>query len=201
MSVILRNVGHRFEDRPWLFRGVSTVLKTDRVYALVGPSGSGKSTLLAALSRQLQLTEGRVEFSGTAVCVFQSPVAPAARTTRDIAAFPLLARGFGRSDAYAKVDSLLELFKLGDLGGSRFRTLSGGQAQRLMIVRGIAAEPDILLIDEPTAQLDTETSATVSDVIGSTRSESRVVVVATHDSAMVAQCTNVLDLRELGSSL
>ncbi len=77
-----------------------------------------------------------------------------------------------------------------------FRELSGGEAQRLMLARGLASRPDVLLIDEPTAQLDRATADTVNLAIGAAATEGIVVVVATHDQATRAACTAWLDLSE-----
>lgn len=107
---------------------------------------------------------------------------------------PLLAAGASIPEARDRAHDLLGEFRLGHLAESRFRELSGGEAQRLMLARGTARSPRLLLIDEPTAQLDPRTAETVSAVLGRTATPDTVVVVATHDAATRDACDRVLDL-------
>lgn len=77
---------------------------------------------------------------------------------------------------------------------SRFGELSGGEAQRLMLARGMAARPDLLLVDEPTAQLDNTSSETVNRALAGLAHAETIVVVATHDLDTRDACTDVIDL-------
>ena len=175
----LNDVGHRFGEGAWLFRRLNTELRSGRSYALVGPSGSGKSTLLSIIAGWQRPVEGEVEFSaagsvvgsGSAKAasdtpriswVFQNPFGVAGRTVRDHVMLPILARGTEVSDAMGEADALLAQLRLGHLADRVYRELSGGEAQRLMIARGIASQPDVFLVDEPTAQLDRSTAAEVN---------------------------------------
>lgn len=193
----LAGVGHRFApDLPWLFRNCDHALEPGHVYALVGPSGSGKSTLLSIISGWLTPTEGEVEMSPNhrIVWVFQNPHGVPRRSAHDHVALPMLAAGATASEAEAEVDVLLDRFALSAVAGRPFRQLSGGEAQRLMLARGIATRPDMLLIDEPTAQLDHTTSQSVNQAIAQLATDGTVVVVATHDSGTRDACTDVIEL-------
>ena len=196
MTVLLHGLGHRFPGQPFLFRGLSATLLPDRVYALVGPSGSGKSTLLSLLAGWSAPTEGSVERLGVTRVgwVFQNPHGVARRTALDHVVLPLLAQGTGRRDAESRARELLGEFGLQRAADRHFAALSGGEAQRLMLARGIAARPELFLVDEPTAQLDARTAAQVSSTLGALARAGTVVVVATHDAQTRAACTDTLDL-------
>lgn len=196
MKIVLEEVGHRFEGHDPLFHELTLALRPGEVYALTGPSGSGKSTLLSILAGWLVPTEGAVirsEIDRTS-WVFQNPHGVAARTALDHVVLPHLAKGLRRAAAEQVALLQLEAFGLGTVAGAAFSTLSGGEAQRLMLARGMAASPDLLLVDEPTAQLDRLTADVVNNSIRALRSDGTIVVVATHDPDTLASCTEQLDL-------
>ncbi|MBN8882012.1 MAG: ATP-binding cassette domain-containing protein [Salana multivorans] len=198
MRVDLHELGFRYGDGPWLFRDVSCRLVPGESYALAGPSGSGKSTLLALLAGWLVPTLGQVQRPGIARVgwVFQHPVGTPRRTAVDHVALPLLARGARPARALDEAADLLARFGLAGVVDREFRALSGGEAQRVMFARAVAADPDLLLLDEPTAQLDRETSTSINATIDSLRSSGRVVVVATHDPDTQERCTERIDLSD-----
>jgi ABC-type lipoprotein export system ATPase subunit len=162
------------------------------VYSLTGPSGSGKSTLLSILAGWLTPAEGTIDRpSGLRVgWIFQNPHGTAHRTALDHVALPLLARGLSTAVADRQAQERLEAVGLGELANRRFRDLSGGEAQRLMLARGLASAPGLFLIDEPTAQLDQRTAATVNAAIRSIAARDTIVVVATHDPRTREACTD-----------
>lgn len=196
MSVTLRGVGHAFGSAIPLFTSVDRTFRSGTVCAVVGPSGSGKSTLLAIIAGMLVPNAGTVDrgSGGRVGWVFQNPHGVARRTALDHVALPLLARGASRREAEDASGRLLREFGLGHRAAARFAELSGGEAQRLMLARGIAAEPDVLLVDEPTAQLDRSTAEHVNDSIRALAARGSAVVVATHDEGTRDACTEVLDL-------
>jgi lipoprotein-releasing system ATP-binding protein len=196
VPVRLHAVGHRWPGGTELFRDVDWVFEEGTVTALVGPSGSGKSTLLAVLARMLVPTTGSVELPPGAevLWVFQNPHGVARRSAIDHVSLPLLARGLDRRAADGRAAEILERFGLAQRASAQFRELSGGEAQRLMLARGVASAPTLMLVDEPTAQLDRATAAEVNDAIGELAETGTTVVVATHDDATRAACGDVLDL-------
>ncbi len=195
-SISLNGLGHGFGDNPLLFSGLNVRLDAGEVYALTGPSGSGKSTLLSILAGWLEPREGEIERNDVATTswVFQNPHGVARRTVEDHVALPLLARGLLHAEARTEARRRLADVGLSDRAASLFRTLSGGEAQRLMLARGMATYPSLLLVDEPTAQLDAKTAQTVNDAIGAMSDEKTIVVVATHDARTRDACTQVIDL-------
>lgn len=197
MTVTAHNLGHRFGTGPWLFRDVDMLLERGHVYALTGPSGSGKSTLLSILAGWVSPTEGGIDLAAIERCawVFQNPQGVARRVARDHVSLPLLAQGLEPAIADEKAQHLLETVGLGHAAARPFRSLSGGEAQRLMIARGIATGPDLFLVDEPTAQLDPAAAADVNAALAAVATGNTIVVVATHDERTRDACTDHIDLR------
>lgn len=128
--------------------------------------------------------------------VFQSPYGMPRRTAIDHVALPFLSRGYRRPAAEGRAGLLLAEFGLATIAYREFRALSGGEAQRLMLARAVAASPQLLLVDEPTAQLDVMTARKVNEAISAMVSADRILLVATHDEHTRDSCTDRLDLVE-----
>lgn len=202
MQVILDELGHRFRGGPWLFRGLSQTLIPGHVYALTGPSGSGKSTLLSLMAGWVKPAEGTLINEGinSTRWVFQNPHGTPKRRALDHVILPFLARGIDLREAETNAKELLEVFGLSRIGEQPFASLSGGEAQRLMLARGIASDPDLFLVDEPTAQLDLVTRREVNEAIKYLSSATTIVVIATHDEETKKSCTNIIDLLDAQQS-
>ena len=196
MRVGLAGVGHRFPGCPPLFEDLTADLAPGHVYALTGPSGSGKSTLLGIIAGWIPPTSGSIAREGISGIqwVFQSPHGVAGRTALDQVSLPFLARGLSRADADTAAHTLLQDMGIAHLASSAFRHLSGGEGQRLMIARALAANPDLLLLDEPTAALDHRTAQEVVDVVAALAQRDCIVVIATHDPRVQERCTDRLSL-------
>ena len=176
MSVELTNVGHKFAATPWLFRHLSARCENGALTAIIGPSGSGKSTLLSLIAGWDTPTEGTITVpcpvdaqSPRIAWVFQNPFGVRARSAIDHVALPLLARGMSRAQADVEASRLLDAFNLAHLATRPFRDLSGGESQRVLLARGLACAPTLLLVDEPTAQLDQSTARDIASTLGSLR--------------------------------
>lgn len=202
MQVTSTGLGHRFESGPWLFEGLDLQLTPGKTFALMGPSGSGKSTLLSMIAGWVRPEAGRIERVGVERVgwVFQNPHGVPRRSAADHVALPLLAAGAALAEADADARDLLARFGLSHAADRPFRSLSGGEAQRLMLARGIAARPQLFLVDEPTAQLDTATADEVNASLVHLASESTIVVIATHDERTRDACTDLIDLRHYRSA-
>jgi putative ABC transport system ATP-binding protein/lipoprotein-releasing system ATP-binding protein len=179
-----------------LFEDLTADLAPGHVYALTGPSGSGKSTLLGIIAGWIPPTSGSIAREGISGIqwVFQSPHGVAGRTALDQVSLPFLARGLSRADADTAAHTLLQDMGIAHLASSAFRHLSGGEGQRLMIARALAANPDLLLLDEPTAALDHRTAQEVVDVVAALAQRDCIVVIATHDPRVQERCTDRLSL-------
>jgi putative ABC transport system ATP-binding protein/lipoprotein-releasing system ATP-binding protein len=196
MRVAADSLAHGFGSGPLLFHDLDFRLEPGSLTALTGPSGSGKSTLLGIVAGWIAPRAGRVERSGSgrSCWVFQSPHGVASRTALDHVVLPLLARDLPRRTATVRATQLLQLFGLEEHASQQFATLSGGQAQRLMLARAVAADPVLLLVDEPTAQLDSASAGEVIDSLSGLAGGERVVLIATHDPRVVARCPAELNL-------
>ena len=128
--------------------------------------------------------------------VFQNPYGVPGRTALDHVVFPLLAKGLRRREAEPQALEAMGLFDLEYAADRRFGELSGGEAQRLMLARAVCSRSDMLLVDEPTAQLDTRTAHSVSHVLGNLAGQGMIVLVATHDPDTRDACGRVIDLAD-----
>jgi ABC-type lipoprotein export system ATPase subunit len=199
----VRGIGlaHRFSGTQNLFENLDFTMLPGQIVGLCGPSGSGKSTLLSILATWVTPSEGRIETTGIDRIgwVFQNPYGVPRRTALDHVTLPLLAQGQTRAEAEGRALRVLAGFRLDHAARQQFRELSGGEAQRLMLARAVCSGPDLLLVDEPTAQLDTRTAATVNETLGAIAQDGTIVVIATHDPHTREACTHVIDLALIGS--
>jgi tungstate transport system ATP-binding protein len=164
------------------------------VLALVGPSGAGKSTLLRLLNFLEEPTAGRINFQGEeftasgnislhlrrkVTTVFQRPML-LDRSVWDNVTFGLRLRG--ERNSTAQVQHALEEVRLSHLAKQRARTLSGGEAQRVALARAIVLQPDVLLLDEPTANLDPYNVGMIESIVRRMNQEhSMTLVLVTHN--------------------
>jgi len=162
------------------------VFESDR-FVLLGPSGCGKSSLLKAVGGYLPATEGQIRLNGKVVeepgpdrmMVFQEfDQLPPWKTVRQNVMFPLLASGkLGRREAAERAMHYIEKVNLGKFADHYPHMLSGGMKQRVAIARGMAMEPDILLMDEPFAALDALTRRKMQDELMRLWDETRFTVL------------------------
>lgn len=197
MFLELHGLSHSFGKGQKLFLPITESFESGETVALLGPSGSGKSTLLAIIAGVLDPTHGQVKRreSIRSCWVPQNPHGVSKRTVVDHLTVVYLARGLKRTEAQTRAFELLDRFGLGQASHQPYSTLSGGQAQRLMIARGFAAQPDILLIDEPTAQLDRHTAKDVDHSISRLADSGMLVFVATHSDATSQSCQRQIKLQ------
>jgi len=154
---------------------------------LVGPNGSGKSTLLRAAMGLVTPSRGRITWGGREdvpptrrAIVFQRP-AMLRRTASGNIRYALRASGMARAEQQSRIDDLLALVGLEQLGDRPARRLSGGEQQRLALARALARDPAILFLDEPTASLDPAATKAIEDIVRAVSQRGIKVVMATHD--------------------
>jgi ABC-type lipoprotein export system ATPase subunit len=196
MSLTVTDVSHWFADTNRLFQHLTFTLDPGDLVALTGPSGSGKSTLLSLLAGWETPKEGTINHAQihTVGWVFQNPHGVSERTAIDHVTLPLLAKGATRPQAEEQARRIMRQFGLEPVAQRKFKRLSGGEAQRLMLARAVALQPNLLLVDEPTAQLDRESSKTVSQVLHQLADHDMIVIVATHDALTAAACPKRIQL-------
>lgn len=179
-----------------LYTGLNFHAQSGDLVALTGPSGSGKSTLLSLLGGWLSPTSGNLEISGEGKIslVPQNPFGVSGRSLLDHVCLPLLAKGLRRAEAEESAIEKIRLVKLSEIADRPYRMLSGGERQRMLLARALASDPGMLLVDEPTAQLDVSAASEVCEVLSHLGERGVVVFVATHDSRVVNSCSKVVDL-------
>jgi tungstate transport system ATP-binding protein len=189
----LQNVSKEYEGRRVL-QVDCLKIRRGEVFGLVGPSGAGKSTLLRLLNFLEPPTTGRirfldVEFSASqpmplahrrrVTTVFQRPIL-LNRSVQANVGYGLSLRGLGDSDR--KIEEALEHVGLQNLARQRARTLSGGEAQRVALARAIVLQPDVLLLDEPTANLDPYNVGLIEEIARALNEEQgTTLVLVTHN--------------------
>ncbi len=199
MRLVATDLVVQHPPAPPLISSLSLTVDPGGITALTGPSGSGKSSLLEVLGELVPPVGGTVRREGveTLAWVFQHPEGVAGRTAIDHVALPILAKGSRRRPAEKAALDIMERFGLAHLARSTFSKLSGGEGQRLMLARAVAFSPDLLLIDEPTAQLDRPSARSVAEVLMGLASRDRLIVIATHDQELAARAQSVVDLETL----
>jgi sulfate/thiosulfate transport system ATP-binding protein len=188
--------------------GVSADIPTGSLTALLGPSGSGKSTLLRVIAGLERPDEGAIKLDGNDVTgvppqsrgvgfVFQHYAAFKHMTVRENVAFGLRIRRRPRAEVKQRVTELLDLVQLSRLGDRYPAQLSGGQRQRMGLARALAADPKVLLLDEPFGALDARVRKELRIWLRRLHDETRTTtVIVTHDQeeAMeVADCVIVMN--------
>jgi len=180
--------------------------------ALMGPSGSGKSTLLNLVAGLDKPTSGSVRVGGAEVSqmsttqlatwrsrtigfVFQSYNLLPVLTAEQNVELPLLLTNLGKKDRAERVAIALGVVGLSDRMDHYPRQLSGGQEQRVAIARAIVADPQLILLDEPTGQLDAKSSEEVLDLLQRLNNEfNKTIIVVTHDAKAAERAKTILHL-------
>ena len=184
-----------------VLKGVDLTVHAGELVMVMGPSGSGKTTLLNCLAGLDDIDGGQVIVHGEDIhamsdarrtshrarhmgFVFQSFNLIPVLTAVENVELPLLIMGAKPRAARRQALAMLERVELADRARHRPHQLSGGEQQRVAVARALVAEPDIVWADEPTGNLDSETAASVLDLLGDVHAAGQTLVIVTHDEAI-----------------
>lgn len=196
-----------------VLKGVDLDIKRGEFVAVMGRSGAGKSTLLYQLGLLDQPTDGEIIIDGSDThnltdlqktqfrldylgYVFQDYALLPDLTALENVALPLLMQGYETDKANALATDALVKVGLGERLHNLPAKLSGGQQQRVSIARAIAHSPKILFADEPTANLDTESSAMILDIFSDLHSKGQTIVMVTHEEEYSSAADRVVIMKD-----
>jgi polar amino acid transport system ATP-binding protein len=208
---------HKSFGKLEVLRGIDLTLAEHEVVCLIGASGSGKSTLLRCVNRLESVASGRIVLGGQEITapgtdvdavrrrigiVFQSfNLFPHMSVLGNVTLAPRKVLGLSRSEADARAEALLERFGLAEKRDEYPDRLSGGQQQRVAIVRALAMQPDLMLLDEITSALDPELVAEVLDVIRELAEAGMTMLIATHEMGFARDVAHRVCFLDAGSIL
>ncbi|XOV88927.1 MAG: ABC transporter ATP-binding protein [Pseudomonadota bacterium] len=193
---------------------VSIEIEAGEFTAIIGPSGSGKSTLLHLIGGLDEPTSGAVELSGVNIAamsgaelsdfrrdhigfIFQSYNLIPVLSAEENIEYIMLLQGIAKAERARRVREILGLVGLEGLGSRRPPQLSGGQQQRVAVARAMASNPDIILADEPTANLDSKTGIALLDVMRRLNEEAGMTFVfSTHDEKIMQRARRLIHMRD-----
>ena len=197
-----------------VIKNLSLDLPKGEWLALTGPSGCGKTTLLHILAGLDRPTSGEILLDGQNIAkmsssaltklrkqrigfVFQSYMLFPELSALENAALPALQWGVNRNDVYQNAKKWLETFGLASRLNHRPRELSGGEQQRVAIARSLINNPDIILADEPTGNLDAKAAQGIIDILQHVRSgKAKTLIMVTHDLNLAKQANRVIELKK-----
>ena len=182
--------------------------------AIVGPSGSGKTTLLNMIGGLDNITHGRVEISGTDIStltdnqlidfrlqnigfVFQAYNLIPVLTAKENVEFIMLLQGISEKERKLRSEELLRDVGLADKLNVRPNQLSGGQQQRVAVARALASKPSFILADEPTANLDSRSTANLLDMMAEMNEKEKVTFLfSTHDQRVIDRAKRIITIED-----
>jgi putative ABC transport system ATP-binding protein len=184
--------------------GIDLVAESSVPIAITGPSGSGKTVLCLVLAGALVPSRGQVQLNDRPFRASETPIGLILQshglaeglTVEENVALPLQARGLSREEIGRRTSRALTSVGLGELGTRRIEELSGGEHQRVGIARALAGDPEVLIADEPTAELDPENREIVLGLLLAHAAKSNIVVAASDDPEVVARFSRVVDLNQ-----
>lgn len=196
-----------------VLHGITLRIDEGECVAIVGPSGSGKSTLMNLVGLLDRPSSGRVLIQGTDTgrlsaderaqlrnsrigFVFQSYNLLARNTALENVQLPLLYAGIGRAERHRRALDALEAVGIAHRAGHLPSRLSGGEQQRVAIARALVSEPAVLLADEPTGALDSQTGAEILTLFLNLNAAGRTILVITHDASVAARCQRIVRLHD-----
>jgi cell division transport system ATP-binding protein len=199
--IVFENVTKVYEPDVTALDGVTFVIEKGEFVFVVGASGSGKSTLIKLLLKEIEPTNGRIIIGGRDLtrlkqskvpqlrrnvgCVFQDFKLLPSRSAADNVAYALKVQGESRTSIRRKVPEVMNMVGLAHKMGSFPDELSGGEQQRVSIARAVVNHPPLLVCDEPTGNLDPDTSVGIMQLLYRINRAGTTILMVTHDREMV----------------
>jgi len=207
----LRKIYQMGETQVKALDGVSIEVPQGAFVVLMGPSGSGKSTMLYLIGGLDTPTSGSITIDGEAIekmdentlavfrreklgFIFQSFNLISSMTAEDNVSFPLRFGGVGRKERHERAQKLLTMVGIGNRMGHKPTELSGGQQQRVAVSRALINDPQLILADEPTGNLDSTSGMAIMQLLSDLNKGGRTIIVATHDPRMLNFASEVVHL-------
>ncbi|GAA2025511.1 ABC transporter ATP-binding protein [Yaniella flava] len=201
------------ENKVPALKGLTFEIQQGESVAIIGKSGSGKSTLMHLLALLDQPSSGVVAMRGKVVSdlkpkeiaevrnttfgfVFQQFYLNSQETVLENVTLPLKIAKVAKAERQRLGTEILEMLEMGDKLKSKAGKLSGGQQQRVSIGRALINSPEILFADEPTGNLDSETSAVVENLLFGLNEEGQTLIVVTHDEDLAAKCDRQIRIQD-----
>lgn len=194
-------------------RGVSLEILRGSFTCIVGPSGHGKSTLMHLIGGLDRPTQGTVHLDGTEISQLDNSALAKLRgqkigfvfqffnllqglTALENVETAMMLVGVPERDQVARAREMLDLVNLGEKAAAKPSQLSGGQQQRVAIARALANDPEILLMDEPTGNLDSLAEAEVLEILFALHKRGKTIVIVTHNNDIAARAEQVIKVRD-----
>lgn len=197
----------------YALRGIDVEIEAGKFNCIIGPSGHGKSTLLHLIGGLDRPNQGAIKVSGEEInklsdrnlakfrakrlgFVFQFFNLLNNLTVIENVQTPMMFAGISKQEQYKRAMMLLQAVGLEEKVNSRANELSGGQMQRVAIARALANDPDILLMDEPTGNLDSTSEKEVMDVIHQLHKRGKTIVMVTHNSDISSCAERIINIKD-----
>ncbi|AKG91995.1 ABC-type antimicrobial peptide transport system, ATPase component [Geoglobus ahangari] len=214
--VVFENVSKVYRTKYYEVRALDRInleVEKGEFLAVMGPSGSGKSTMLNLIGCLDKPTEGEIYINGVAVSglsdneltdlrretigfIFQQFNLIPTLSAEENIELPMIFRGTPAAERKRKAEKLLSLVGLEDVADRKPFEMSGGQQQRVAIARALANDPEILLCDEPTGNLDSKTGRQIMEILRKLNEEGVTVILVTHDESLKGYADRVVRLRD-----
>ncbi len=209
----LRKVFKNGEIEVEALKGVSYAIEDGEFVAIMGPSGSGKSTMMHLLGCLDQATSGKYLLAGTDVgelddnqlarirnekvgFVFQQFNLLARTSIKKNVEVPMIYRGVSRKERRKKAEDMLARVGLDHRMDHNPNEISGGQKQRVAIARALVNNPDLILADEPTGNLDTKTGNEIMELFQELNDQGHTIIIVTHEPPIAEQAKRIINLRD-----
>lgn len=210
MSILeLKNISYTYDKKKYVLKNINYSFEKGKIYAIAGKSGAGKTTLLSVLSSLAEPTEGQILLNGNDISKIDKYRFRSTEVGVIFQNFNLLTHLTARENVVLSMDIsskkisdknklAAELLKKVEIDNDdidrRVLQLSGGQQQRVAIARALSYNPDIILADEPTGNLDTETQNEIMKIFRNLADEGKCIIIVTHSPDVVQKADTVYEL-------